>query len=175
MLNLSLNDLLSYTDWEREKWHAWLLERGDQILRIKIGEHGDGRFQILGDLVRHIFSAEKRYVERLFGRPLTDTSTVSTEKIDEIFCFGAESRRQLREFIATFPHDQWDVSQKFKIVNSSISATPRKIIMHVVLHEVRHWAQVATFLRLNGLPGDFHDFLFSPVMGGEIKHEQTKA
>jgi hypothetical protein len=28
---------------------------------------------------------------------------------------------------------------------------------------------------LNGLPGDFHDFLFSPVMGGEIKREQSKA
>lgn len=143
--------------------------------RIKIGEHGDGRFQTLGDLVRHIFSAEKRYVERLSGQPLTDTSTVSAEKVDEIFRFGAESRGQLREFIAAFPPDQWDVLQQFKIVNSSISATPRKIIMHVVMHEVRHWAQVATFLRLNGLPGDFHDFLFSPVMGGEINREQTKA
>ena len=175
MLNFSFNDLLSYTDWEREKWRAWLLERGDQVLRIKIGEHGDGRLQTLGDLVRHIFSAEKRYVERLSGRPLTDTSTVSAEKIDEVFCFGVESRGQLREFIANFPATQWDVPQEFKIVNSSISATPRKIIMHVVLHEVHHWAQVATFLRLNGLPGDFHDFLFSPVMGGEIKREQTKA
>jgi uncharacterized damage-inducible protein DinB len=106
---------------------------------------------------------------------LTDTSTVSTEKIDEIFRFGAESRSELREFIATSPHDQWDVPQEFKIINSSISATPRKIVMHVVLHEVRHWAQVATLLRLNGLPGDFHDFLFSPVMGGEIKREQSKA
>lgn len=175
MLNFSLNDLLSYTDWEREKWHAWLLERGDQVLRIKIGEHGDGRFQTLGDLVRHIFSAEKRYVERLSDLPLTDTSTVLAEKIDEVFRFGTESRRHLREFIAAFPHDQWDVPLEFKIVNSSISATPRKFIMHVVLHEVRHWAQVATFLRLNGLPGDFHDFLFSPVMGGEIKREQAKA
>jgi len=42
----------------------------------------------------------------------------------------------------------------------------RKFIAHILLHEVRHWAQVATILRLNGITGNFPDFLFSPVMGG---------
>ena len=41
--------------------------------------------------------------------------------------------------------------------------------MHTVLHEIRHWAQIATFFRLNGLTGEFHDFLFSPVFGGEFR------
>jgi len=42
------------------------------------------------------------------------------------------------------------------------------------MHEIRHWAQIATLLRLQGLTDEFHDFLFSPVLGGEYRREQGK-
>jgi len=54
-----------------------------------------------------------------------------------------------------------------------LTATPRKIVVHILLHQIRRWAQIATLLRLNGLVDDFHDFLFSPVMGGEFRREQV--
>ena len=72
LVHLSLSDLLDYTDWERQKWHAWFLQHGADVLKISAGPHGDGRFGAVGELVRHIFSAEKRYVERLSDRSLTD-------------------------------------------------------------------------------------------------------
>jgi len=28
---------------------------------------------------------------------------------------------------------------------------------------------------MNGFKGDFHDFIFSPVLGGEFRTEQAKA
>jgi len=43
------------------------------------------------------------------------------------------------------------------------------------MHEIRRWAQITTLLRLNGLVGEFHDFLASPVMGGKFIPEQDKA
>jgi uncharacterized damage-inducible protein DinB len=143
--------------------------QGDPVLKISAGEHGDGRFQTIGDYVRHIFSAEKRYVERLEGRPLTDTSAIPSDNVKTLFLFGRESRSEFRRLLETFPSEQWDVAQEFKILTSSIQVTPRKIATHMVLHEIRHWAQIATLFRLNGLKGDFHDFLFSPVFGGELK------
>jgi len=36
------------------------------------------------------------------------------------------------------------------------------------MHEIRHWAQIGTLFRLNGLAGEVHDFSFSPVLGGEF-------
>ena len=57
----------------------------------------------------------------------------------------------------------------------SLKATPKKIIMHVLTHELSHWTQIATLLRSNGFKGDFHDFMFSPVLAGEFKTEQVKA
>jgi uncharacterized damage-inducible protein DinB len=169
MLDLNLEHLFTYTDWERQKWRDLFHQRGDDGLKISIGPHGDGRFQTVGDLIRHIFSAEKRYVERLSGRPLSDTGIVPTDKSESLFQFGEQTRKDFKKFIATFPAEDWDKPQEFKIANSSLTATPRKIVLHTVLHEIRHWAQVATQLRCNGLVGDFHDFLFSPVLGGELK------
>ena len=53
-------------------------------------------------------------------------------------------------------------------MNNLLKATPRKIVVHVVMHEIRHWAQIGTLFRLHGLTGELHDFLFSPVLGGEF-------
>ena len=170
-IHLSLSDLIDYTDWERQKWHERLRQQGNAVLKTGVGPHGDGRFGTVGELVRHIFSAEKRYVERLLGKPLTDTSTVPADNLEALFQFGDESRRNLKDFVESFPAEQWDVPFEFKLMNSMLRVTPRKIIVHVLVHEMRHWAQVATLLRLNGVTGDFHDFLFSPAMGGEPKCE----
>jgi uncharacterized damage-inducible protein DinB len=166
-MNLSLTELLDYTEWERGKWHEWLVRHGDQVLKTSAGPHGDGRFQTVGELIKHMFSAEKRYVERLSDLPLTYTASIPTDKIEELFQFGQQSRKGLREFVERFPADRWVIPNDYKIGNNSLTATPRKIMIHILLHEIRHWAQIATLFRLNGLTGEFHDFLFSPVQGGE--------
>jgi uncharacterized damage-inducible protein DinB len=172
-ISLSVNDLLDYTDWERQKWHARLQQHGDQTLAFGGGPYGDGRFETVGDLVRHIFSAEKRYVERLTARPLTDTVSIPNDSIEELFEFSRQSRKELKELISTFPADEWDTPKEFKILNYATTATPRKIVIHVLMHEIRHWAQIGTLLRLNGIVDDFHDFLASPVLGGGFTREQA--
>jgi len=170
-VHLSLSDLIDYTDWERQKWHDRLRQQGEAVLKTSIGPHGDGRFGTVGDSVRHIFSAEKRYVERLLGRPLTDTGSVPADNLEALFQFGNESRKELKKFVEEFPSERWDVPFEFKLMNSALRVTPKKIIVHVLVHEMRHWAQIATLLRLNGMTGEFHDFLFSPAMGGAPKRE----
>ncbi len=174
LVHLNLSDLLDYTDWERQKWHAWFLQHGADVLKISAGPHGDGRFGAVGELVRHIFSAEQRYVKRLSGRSLTDPASISTDNIDALFQFGRQSRNDLRAFIETFPSHSWDIPQDFTILKYFLKATPRKIVVHILMHEIRHWAQIATLLRLHGLTDEFHDLLFSPVLGGEFRREQGR-
>lgn len=172
---IDLNVLLEYTDWERQKWHELLRKHGDRILLTSTGANSEARFETLGDLVRHIFSAEKRYVERLSDKPLTDTAAISTENIEGLFTFGQQSRKALREFIDGLPAEQWDAPREYSMMNHPIRATPKKFIIHVLLHEIRHWAQIATLLRQNGLKADFHDFLFSPALGGDARRQQAQA
>ena len=164
-VGLSLIELMEFTEWERSMWYNWLRERGDTVLATSAGPNGD-RFPNVGELVKHIFIAEKHHVDRLSNRPITETDSVSSDNVDALFQFGRRSRKDLRVFVEVLRPGDWDVQREFNIVNNLVSATPRKLIVHVLMHEVRHWAQVATMLRLNGLAGGFPDFLFSPVMAG---------
>jgi uncharacterized damage-inducible protein DinB len=168
---LELTDLLEYTDWDRRRWHTWFGRHGTSALQISVGPHGDGRFKVVGDVVRHIFSAEKRYVDRLSGRSLTDTASLATDNVDALFDFARHSRHDLRTFIDTLPAQDWDAPQEFALGKSVVRATPRKVVVHILIHEIRHWAQIATLCRLQGLTDEWHDWLMSPVMGGDSRRE----
>jgi uncharacterized damage-inducible protein DinB len=168
-VTVGVNDLLDYTDWERSKWFELLRKHDGKPLETGAGPYGDGRFAKVGELIRHIFSAEKRYIERLSGQPLTDTSSVPANDLEAIVELGERSRQGLRQFIDTLSPEEWDAPRELKLMSSFLSASPRKIVVHILLHEIRHWAQIATLLRLNGVTDDFHDFLFSPAMGGELR------
>lgn len=166
-IGVSLNELMDHADWQRSEWRDWLPERGDIVLRISIGPHGDGRFQCVGDLVKHIFVAEKHHVERLSNMPLTDVASIPDSSVELLFQFGARSRKGLRQFVEACPNVDWDVPRKFHIFEDRFATvTPRKFVVHILLHEIRHWAQIATLLRLNGLTGADRDFLFGPGLSG---------
>ena len=173
-MQIDVHVLMNYTDWEREKWREWFGQHSES-LKTSVGPHGDNRFQTVGDVVKHIFSAETRYVERLSEKALTDTASFPNDNLEALFRFGQQSRKALAEFIGTFPDEQWDVLRDFDFFGNLLKATPKKMIIHALLHEVRHWAQIATLFRLTGLKVDFHDFLFSPVFGGEFRRQQTRA
>jgi uncharacterized damage-inducible protein DinB len=161
---LTVDDLLDYTAWQRTRWQAWL-HGHPEALALSAGPHGDGRFTSVGDLVKHIFGAECRYVQRLTGQPLSDLATVPSNDVEALFNTGAEARRMLTGLIQELDANLWDVPRDFVILGHPLTATPRKIVMHVLLHEIRHWAQIATLCRLNGLVTEWQDFLGSPVWG----------
>jgi uncharacterized damage-inducible protein DinB len=171
-VHVSLDDLMAYTEWEREQWYAWFQKNGARALTVGVGPHGDGRFQTVGELVRHIFSAETRYLDRLSGRPLTDTASTPPDNVEALFTLGRQSRQGLRAFHASFPAQSWDVPRELTIGTHTVTATPRKIVLHALVHEMKHWAQVATLLRLQGLTGEFHDLLFSPILSGDGSGEE---
>jgi uncharacterized damage-inducible protein DinB len=114
-------------------------------------------------------------VERIHGVPLSDTSSLPTDNIEELFQFGQRSRNRLKALLQSLPDEEWDIASEHRILNLVVVATPRKLVTHTLLHEIRHWAQLATLLRLNGLPMEHQDFLASPVIGGEIKRGEDKA
>jgi uncharacterized damage-inducible protein DinB len=168
-LQVQLGTLLAYTDWERELWRAWFLKEGPSALSIPVGPYGDGRMTTVGELVRHIFTAEQRYVERMLGQPLTEQGSIPADDPSALFTFAASSRARFRDFVATCPAGTWDIPQQMSLLGKTVSLTPRKVVIHCVLHEIRHWGQVATLLRLSGKTAGMQDFLFSPVDPGALK------
>jgi uncharacterized damage-inducible protein DinB len=61
--------------------------------------------------------------------------------------------------------DQADVVRTFNVRDRDWPMTPRKLLFHILMHETRHWAQIALAVRLAGFepPGD-HDLFFSSAL-----------
>ena len=163
MLKLELAHLLEYTDWARSQWHAWFREQGPAALAVDLGPNGDGRVNTVGELVRHIFSAEQRFIDRVTGDPLTGTATVPADDVEALFQLGRKSRASMRALLPAFPSERWDVPQQMQLGANSLLVTPRKMIVQTVTHEISHWGQVAAFMRMSGRKPGPRDLLFSPV------------
>ncbi len=162
-LTIPIDDLLAYTDWQRSTWHAWFQGQDSTALAASTGNHTDGRFPTIGALVRHIFSAELRYVERIRGAQLSDPTGVPTTQPDPLFAFGTAARSELRTLLTSPP--DWDALLAVPLLNRTVHLSPRKILVHIVTHEIRHWAQVGTLLRHQGWEVPPQDLLFAPVYG----------
>jgi hypothetical protein len=93
-------------------------------LKTSAGPHGDGRFETVGDLIRHIFAAEKRNIDRLSDRALTDPASIPNDNIEALFKFSQQSRKDLKEFVTSRPsqttgegesHHPWSADSIFAI------------------------------------------------------------
>lgn len=168
MRHATLEHLVEYTGWQRDLWQTWFEREGPGPLALTTGPNGDGRFPTIGALIRHIFSAELRYMERIAALPLTDPASVPSNEATALFQFGTVSRGRFRELLRTLPPPEWVRPREFTLLNATVRLSPHKIVLHVLTHEIRHWAQVATLLRLQGHVGAGQDLLFSPVAGEPV-------
>lgn len=155
--------LLEYTDWDRRLWAAYFHAQGPSVFAMDLGANSDGRIKNIGELVRHIFAAEQRYVQRIKGEPLTDGADVATDNVEALFDFGRQSRQNMRYLLLKFPEEALDKPQEIQLGASKRMVTPRTMIVQAVTHEIRHWAQIATLLRINGRKTGPHDFLVSGI------------
>jgi uncharacterized damage-inducible protein DinB len=170
----TLDDLLAYSDWERAEWHRWFTEQGPGVLAVDLGPNNTGRIGNIGELVRHIFSAERRYVERCLQVPLTDTSAIAADDLDALFRFGMESRGALRQLLESFPDSEWETPREMSFGTYTRMVTPRKMILQAVTHELRHWAHVAAFVRQAGYKPGFRDLIASPLFDAPVSASGVK-
>lgn len=162
MLSLTLDELIRYTSAERERWRVWFSHHPAAIDAVV---QPGGRLGTVGKLIDHIFLAERRFLQRLTGTPLSESTGLSGTNAPPLFDYGASVRRELEHFTGELDPDGADDVRTFEIRDRQWTVTPRKLLFHVVLHEIRHWAQIALAVRLAGYepPGD-HDLFFSNAL-----------
>ena len=90
---------------------------------------------------------------------------LSTGDIDGLFAYAVHTREELRSYLPTLTAEDAATPRDVVVASGPYSLTPRKLLFHMVLHEVRHWAQIASALRAAGFapPGD-HDLFFSKAL-----------
>jgi uncharacterized damage-inducible protein DinB len=162
-MHLEFETFARYTGEEREKWRRWFASHPDAMdIEVQPG----GRLSTIGVVIDHIFLVERRHLQRLTSHPLDTTTGLSGRHAPPLFDYGASVRRELMQFVSELDEEAAD--RPFGVTVQSggdFQITPRKLLFHCLLHETRHWAQIALALRRAGLepPGN-HDLFYSNAM-----------
>lgn len=162
MLTLDFEELHRYTLEERDKWRLFFELHPDAMdAPIQSG----GRFPTVGKLIDHIFLVEQRHLQRLRGEALAEQTGLTGNNAPPLFNYGASVRRELEQFVGDLDDDVAGELRTFNVRNQEWPMSPRKLLFHILLHEIRHWAQIALAVRQAGLepPGD-HDLFFSRAL-----------
>jgi len=161
-LSLQFDELLRYTNAERDKWRRWFMTHPDAT---DVVVQPGGRLPTVGKLIDHIFLVERRHLQRLTGVPLSESTGLTGHNAQPLFDYGSSVRRELEQYIADLDSDVADDVRTFEVRGQLWPMSSRKLLFHVLLHEIRHWAQIALAVRLAGRepPGD-HDLFYSAAL-----------
>ena len=168
-MNLTIDELLGHTDEERAKWENWFSDHGSDPLGFALPGPTHPN---VGALLLHIFWAELFYALWMKGEMLTEAriatenSAIAADKADSLFAFGHRARKAMREFTSTATSEDWEKVHEVEARGFRIEGPARKLIAHILVHEIRHFGQLAVVVHQHGIapPGD-HDLLFSESFG----------
>jgi len=162
MRGLSFGELLDYTSDETNHWRDWFT-KNPKALDLPCDIAGTKNVR---EVVLHIVAVQMRYAERLLNLPITEYDELGSKSATELFTLAHKSAEDLRSFAVAANDADWDGTLTFPTRTAgTLTASRRKIFVHALLHGVRHWAQLATFLRQQGYKQDWpHDFIFSAVL-----------
>lgn len=162
MRGLSFGELLDYCAEENNRWRDFFKQHPDALdLPADIAGTKNVR-----EVVLHIAAVQMRYAERLLNMPIADYATLQGRSGEELFALSRKSLEDLRSFAIAANDSDWDGLLTFPTRTAGeLTASRRKIFIHALLHSVRHWAQLSTYLRQKGYKQDWqHDFIFSGVI-----------
>ncbi len=161
-MNLTFSELLRYTNEERDKWRSWFAAHPEAV---EIEVQPGGRLSTVGTLVDHIFLVERRHLQRLTNVKPDDQTGLSGRHAPPLFDYGASVRREMEQFAADIDPETADEVRTFTVQSGTFQLSSRKLLFHCLLHEIRHWAQIALAVRRAGLepPGN-HDFFYSKAL-----------
>jgi uncharacterized damage-inducible protein DinB len=159
-ISIPLDGLLDYSDHERDKWRQWLTEDSS---RLTIPLQGAGRFPSVAALLDHIFLVERRHLSRLEGATPPESTGVPQGDVVGLFEYAALVRADLRRYVAELSEAGAVEPMTITIQGNSFPMSRRRLATHIVLHEVRHLAQLALAARLAGQPppGEHDLFYFA--------------
>lgn len=160
---ITFRELLDYTRVETGHWHRWLAAQPAAVLELPVGT---GRTATVRGLIHHIVVVERRYVDRLRGEPITSYEDVPSDSLAVLFATFADTRSRLDAWLGGARDADLARIMEFQTLSAGTrTASARKVIVHLLLHGIRHWAQLATALRQQGYATDWpHDILMSDAL-----------
>jgi uncharacterized damage-inducible protein DinB len=105
----------------------------------------------VAQLLQHIVAVELRYAERLNEMPQTPYESIPFDSVETIYATHDRAMELLRPLLE---QDQkfWDTVIEMKTRSAgTLRASRRTALIHLLMHSIRHYAQLATLVRENGV------------------------
>lgn len=159
--SVELGVLAAYVDGETERWREWFEGAPVEVLDLPLGTGADGTVRTL---VKHIFAVELRYAQRLAGEAVSGYEQLPDRTVAELWSIHWMAVSLRDRFLRDATPEALDrvlVSDTRKL--GRIESRAHVVVMHTLIHGIRHWAQIAAVLRQHGHGGLWeHDWLLSP-------------
>ena len=157
-LTVAFEQLLDYSDHERSKWRGWIAADPG---RLEVTVQRGGRFPTIGTLLDHVFLIERRHLSRLEGGTPPDATGVAAGDWARLFDYADLVRADLRRYAAEIDDAVGSSTIAFSVAGESYAMSRRRLMVHILLHEIRHLAQIALAARTAGVePPGKHDLAF---------------
>jgi uncharacterized damage-inducible protein DinB len=157
----TLSALLAWNRAESRRWKAWFAAH-PAALDLPMGAGGG----TVRKAIHHTVVVDLRYGQRLTGLPVSAFETIDVGDLDGLFALAERAHDLLEGWLAGATPAMLDQVHTFMTLSAGErSASARKILLHACTHHVRHWAQIASVVRMHGLKSDWpHDLLLSDAM-----------
>ena len=159
---ITLEELLADNEAGTRKWQAWFAAN-PAALDVPCAIYNSGTVR---GLLKHIFAVELRHSQRLLGEEVTSYDAIPVGSLDQLMAVHAQATRNLRKFLSSANETLLlEVIPLQTVSAGTLHASRRKLFAHILLHSMRHWAQLSSRLRQAGYKTDWaKDFLFSEAM-----------
>ncbi len=161
MLALTGNELQA---WVKETSLNWkkLIAAHPEILALPCDIR---ETQSVAQLLQHIVAVELRYTERLNDLPETSYDAIPFDSLDAIFATHDRAMALLKPLLERDPNF-WEAPIEFATRSAgTLRASRRTILVHMLTHSIRHYAQLATLVRTHGITPDWQmDYLMMKLL-----------
>ena len=147
---LTANELIIWVEKTSTGWRN-LLAAHPELLAVPCDVNN---VQSVAQLLQHIVAVELRFAERLSDLPATDYTNIAYDSVEKIYATHDHAFSLIDKLLAS--HMDWDQPIEFSTrVMGPARSTPKTILFHLLLHSIRHYAQLATLARQQGIKPDW--------------------
>ena len=157
MIAITGEELQKWVEHTSDSWEK-LLKEHPEILSFPCDIR---ETKSVAELLQHIVAVELRYAERLNELPQTPYELVPFDSVEAIYATHHRAMELIRPLLdrdETF----WETVLELHTRSAGTFRTSqRTVLVHLLTHSVRHYAQLATLIRRHGVSHDgTMDYLF---------------
>ena len=156
-LEISAENLIAWNNSTTQRWREFILANPAILSLLCDIRNG----KTVADTLQHIVAVELRYAQRLVGLPESPYEEIPKDSVHSLFAAHTLAFDMINHLL-TDPSYDWSAELIFDTISlGRLRASRETVLLHLTLHSIRHYAQLATLVRQQGFKPTWPmDYLF---------------